>query len=120
MTILNVKRFAATLLAAALPVLTFSLASNARAEDLVTVVVMLKNDIFTPAEVKVAAGRPFTLKVINQDPIAAEIEAKDLKIEKVMAGNSEITVTVRALEPGRYLFVNEYKEDTVKGFVVAQ
>jgi hypothetical protein len=90
------------------------------AENGATVVVTLKNDTFVPAEFKVGAGKPFMLRVVNGDPAPAEIEAQDLKIEKVVAGNSEIVVSVRALEPGRYLLVNEYKEDTVKAFVVAE
>ena len=72
------------------------------------------------AEVTAPAGKPFVLKVLNRSSAAAEFEAKDLKIEKVVAPNSEITVTVRAIEPGTYLFVNEYKEDTVKGHVVVK
>ena len=92
----------------------------ALADDEITVEVTLQNDAFTPAEVKVPAGKAFVLKVVNRDSSAAEIEAKELKIEKVVAGNSEILARVKAQEPGRYLFVNEYKEDTVKGFVVVE
>ena len=80
----------------------------------------LKGDVFTPAEVKVPAGQPFVFKFVNGDAAAAEIEAKDLKIEKVVAGNSEIIVNVKAQAAGRYLFVNEYKEDTVKGYLIVE
>ena len=31
-----------------------------------------------------------------------------------------ITARVKALKPGRYLFVNEYREDVAKGYVVAE
>lgn len=93
---------------------------SARAADELTVEVTLQNDAFSPAEVKVPAGKAFVLKVINRDSGAAEIEAKELKIEKVVAGNSEIRARVRAQQPGRYLVVNEYKEDTVKAFVVVE
>ena len=91
-----------------------------QAADPVTITVTLKADAFTPAEVKAPANQPFVLKFINQDAAAAEIEAKDLKIEKVVAGNSEIIVRVQPQTAGRYLFVNEYKEDAVKGFVVVE
>jgi plastocyanin len=82
--------------------------------------VTLQNDAFAPAEVKAPAGRPFVMKFVNKGAAAAEIEAKDLKVEKVVAGNSEIVVRVPAMKPGRYLFVNEYKEETVKGYVVVE
>ena len=90
------------------------------AEDPLTVEVTLENDAFSPAEAKVPAGKPFVLKVTNKGTAAAEIEAKEAKIEKVAAGNSVIIVRVRPLQPGRYLFVNEYKEDSVKGYLVAE
>ena len=54
------------------------------------------------------------LKVINNEKSGVEIEAKDLKIEKVAAAGTEIIARVKALKPGKYLLVNEYKEDTVK------
>jgi hypothetical protein len=90
------------------------------AVDAITYSLDLKDDKFTPGELDVPAGKPFKLTVRNGDATPAEFEAKDLKIEKVMAGNSEISVSVRPLDPGRYLFVNEYKEDTVNGYVVAK
>ena len=90
------------------------------AETATPIEITLQADVFAPAEVKAPAGKPFILKFTNKDTAAAEIEAKDLKIEKVVAGNSEIVVRVPAMKPGRYLFVNEYKEDTVKGLVVVE
>ena len=92
----------------------------ANATDAPTIEVTLQNGAFSPAEVKVAANTAVVLKFINKDPAAAEIEAKDLNIEKVVTGNSEIIVRVRPLKPGKYLFVNEYKEDVTKGYVVVE
>ena len=92
----------------------------ATAADPATIEVTLQNDAFSPAEVKVAAGTAVVLKFINKDAGAAEIEAKDLNIEKVVVGNSEIIVRVRPQKPGKYLFVNEYKEDVTKGYVVVE
>ncbi len=96
-----------------------SMPVTAFAADMETVSVTLDNDVFAPAEVKIPTGKPFMMKFINKGEAAAEIEAKDLKIEKVVAGKSEITVRVAPTKPGRYLFVNEYKEETVKGFAIA-
>ena len=103
-----------------LAVAAIATAAPARAETAAQFEVTLKNDVFAPAEVKVPAGKAFTMKFVNQDAGAAEIEAKDLKVEKIVAGNSEIIVRVGAMKPGRYLFVNEYKEETVKGYVVVE
>ena len=93
---------------------------RASAEDAAPVVLTITDDTFTPTEITVPAGKAFVLKVINKTAAAAEFEAQDLKIEKVMTGDSDITVSVRAMDPGRYLFVNEYKEDTVKGYLIVK
>ena len=95
----------AILLVAALP---------ARAEDAATYQVTLTGETFAPAEIEVPAGKAFIIKIMNANPAPAEFEAKDMQIEKVVAGNSEIVVRVKALEPGKYLFVDEYHEDAAK------
>ena len=95
-------------------------AASALAETAAQFEVTLKGDVFTPAEVKVPANKPFTMKFFNKETAAAEIEAKDLKVEKIVAAGGEIIVRVGAMKPGRYLFVNEYKEETVKGYVIAE
>lgn len=82
--------------------------------------ITLTDTEFTPAELTVPAGEPFTLLVHNTSSAAAEIEAKDLKIEKVVAAGSDIVIKVRAQDAGVYLFVNEYKEDTVFGHITVE
>ena len=43
-----------------------------------------------------------------------------MKIEKAVAGNSSIVVRVKAMTPGKYLFVDEYQEDVAKGYVIVE
>ncbi|MGH6854931.1 MAG: cupredoxin domain-containing protein [Aestuariivirga sp.] len=90
------------------------------AEDTVTYEITLKDQAFTPAEIKVPAGKAFMIKMTNANAAAAELESHDMKIEKVAAGNSTIVVRVKALEPGTYLFVDEFQEDVAKGQVIAE
>jgi Cupredoxin-like domain len=94
--------------------------SPARADEVATYVLTLENDAFAPADLKIPAGKPFVLKVVNKEKAGVEIEAKDLKIEKVVAAGGEVIAHVKAQKPGRYLLVNEYKEDTVKIDVVVE
>jgi Cupredoxin-like domain len=96
------------------------LVAGAHAEDRATFTVILENDAFGPTEIKVPAGAAFILKVVNNEKSGVEIEAKDLKIEKVAAAGTEIVARVKALKQGKYLLVNEYKEDTVKAYIVAE
>lgn len=95
-------------------------ATPSRAEDVVTYETTLKDNAFTVAEIKVPAGKPFMIKMTNANAAPAELEAKELKIEKVAAGNSSIVVRVKAMEPGKYLFVDEYQEDVAKGYVIVE
>jgi plastocyanin len=104
------------LLAAAL--LALALTAPVRAETQLEIT--LGNDAFEPAELTVPAGQAFTLLVHNKSAAAAEIEAKDLKIEKVVAAGDDILIRVRAQDPGTYLFVNEYKEDVVFGHITVE
>lgn len=101
--------------------LTALLTSTAAfADDLVTYEVTLKGAAFDHPEIKVPAGKPFIIKMTNANAAAAELEAKDLKIEKVAAANSSIVARVGAMKPGKYLFVDEYQEDVAKGYVIVE
>jgi hypothetical protein len=107
-------------LPACFAILALSSTAPLRAEEEPTIEIILQNDAFAPAEFKIPTNRPFILKVINRDNAAAEIEAKELKIEKVVAPGAEIIARVKPQKPGRYLLVNEYKEDHVQAFAVAE
>ena len=79
-----------------------------------------KDKKFTPAEVTVPANTAFTIKVKNLEARAMEFESKPLKIEKVIAANSEAVVNVRPQKPGKYKFVDEYNEDVAIGNVIVK
>ncbi len=95
-------------------------AAPARAADDTTVAIALKDHKFDPAELTVPAGKPVVIQLSNQDATPAELESKELRIEKVVAGGGAITVKVRALKPGRYRFFDDYHEATTEGFLVVQ
>jgi uncharacterized protein (DUF2141 family) len=65
---------------------------------------------FDPPEVKVKAGAPFVLVVTNKDGKPAEVENKDLKVEKVVAPGKTVSIRVRALKPGTYVFVDDFNK----------
>jgi hypothetical protein len=99
---------------------TMMMGVSAVAEDTPVFELKLQDHAFVPSEVKVPAGKPFKLTLRNGDATPAEFESKALKFEKVVAGSAEVTVNVRALEPGKYEFYDEYHEDEAKGFVIAE
>jgi hypothetical protein len=59
----------------------------------------IKDHRFQPTELKAPASTPITLVVRNLDPTPEEFESKTLRVEKVVAGNSEITIKLRPLAP---------------------
>jgi len=84
------------------------------------IVITIKNHKFTPAEVKIPAGKRVELTVVNDDPTPEEFESKTMKVEKVIPGKSKATVRVGPLDKGRYNFFGEFNEATAQGFVVVE
>ena len=65
---------------------------------------------FQPAELSAPADRPVTIRVKNLDAKAMEFESKSLRVEKVVAANSEGVINVRPLKPGRYEFYDDFND----------
>lgn len=80
----------------------------------------IKDHKFTPAELKVAAGKRHTITVVNNDDTPEEFESHALKIEKVVPGKSKGVVRIGPLKAGKYSYVGEFHEDTAKGTIVAE
>lgn len=82
----------------------------------------IKDHAFTPKELVVPAGKKITLFVVNNDATPAEFESKSLRREKVISGNSRVTIKFGPLKPGRYAFVEEYHENepAAQGEIIAK
>ena len=74
---------------------------------------------FQPAEVRAPADKPITFRVKNLDSKAMEFESKSLRVEKVVAANSEGIINVRALKSGRYEFYDDFNEKA-RGALIVQ
>jgi heme/copper-type cytochrome/quinol oxidase subunit 2 len=84
--------------------------SPSLAQQAAEVQVSYSNGQFQPSELRAPADKPITLKVKNLDGKAMEFESKSLRVEKVVAANSEGVINVRALKPGRYEFYDDFNE----------
>lgn len=82
--------------------------------------VTLKDHKFTPSQITVPANQPVIIHLTNQDATAEEFDSTALKVEKVVAGNSEGDVHIRPLDPGKYPFMGEYHSATAQGVVIAK
>jgi len=74
---------------------------------------------FQPSELSAPADKPIALRVKNLDAKAMEFESKSLRVEKVVAANSEGVINVRALKPGRYEFYDDFNEKA-RGALIVQ
>ena len=82
--------------------------------------IVIKDHVFTPAELTVPAGQKIKLKVDNQDATPEEFESHDMNREKIIGGNTKATIFVGPLEPGRYHYFGEFNEDTANGYIIAE
>ncbi len=115
------RRIGAVLWLTILPaVLTWFAQIPAKAASAVMLHISIKDHRFRPAELKVPANAPVTLVVRNLDPTPEEFESNTLRVEKVVAGNSEITLNFRPLAPGRYRFYGDFNEATAQGAITAE
>jgi heme/copper-type cytochrome/quinol oxidase subunit 2 len=96
--------------------LLLAAATRALAADPIQIV--LKDNQFTPNEIRVPAGERFRIELQNQGTAPAELESPEMKIEKVVVPGGKITVTAGPLKPGAYTFVDEYHPET-SGTVIA-
>lgn len=86
--------------------------SAAHAQQPVSIGISVKNHRFQPAEISAPANVPIMLHVKNLDATPMEFESVSLRVEKVVAGNSEGVIRLRPLSPGSYKFFDDFHQET--------
>lgn len=92
----------------------------AAAADMPELTLRIKDHKFIPAEMTVPANLKFKLIVVNEDPTPEEFESHELNREKVVTGNSKITVFIGPLKPGRYPYFGDFHQQTAQGVLLAR
>jgi Cupredoxin-like domain len=95
-------------------------AAGAEAQQATEIQLSYKDKKFDPAEISAPANTPIVIKLKNLDAKAMEFESKTLHVEKVVAGNTDAVINVRAQKPGRYEFFDEYNEKVARGALVVK
>jgi hypothetical protein len=90
------------------------------AGDLGPYTLRIKDHKFIPAQLVVPANTKFKLIVVNEDPTPEEFESHELNREKIVTGNSKITVFIGPLKPGKYPFFGEFHIKTAQGVLIAK
>jgi hypothetical protein len=97
-----------------------ALVGTAVADDLSEYTLVVKNHVYQPSELKVAAGTKFKIIVRNEDATPEEFESTDFNREKIVLPNSSITVYVGPLRAGNYGFFGDFHQDTAKGRLIVE
>lgn len=96
----------------------FSLATFA--SPLVEIKIEIRDHLFYPAEIEIAAGTKVKLIFINLDSTTEEIESHDLNREKIIAGNSQSVIFIGPLAAGEYSFFGEFFHKTAQGKLIVK
>ncbi len=94
-------------------------ASPSQAQQATEIQLTYSKGQFQPSQVSAPADQPITFRVKNLDAKAMEFESKSLRVEKIVAANSEGVINVRALKPGRYEFYDDFN-DKARGALTVQ
>jgi len=89
----------------------------ARADDYV---LTIKNHHFSPPVLNIPANQKVKITVRNDDATDEEFESYELNREKVVSGNSQITVFVGPLDPGTYPYFGDFHKDLANGQLIAK
>lgn len=94
------------------------LTAPACAQEGTSVTISVKNHRFEPARASARANVPITLRIRNLDPTPMEFESVSLRVEKLVVGNGEGVIRLRALAPGDYQFFDDFHAETRGALVV--
>ena len=101
-----------------LAIFFLALSLSASAQQAANVSISVKNHQFQPAQIHAPANVPIELRVKNLDATPMEFESVSLRVEKVVAGNSEGVIRIRPLAPGSYNFFDDFNPKTTGVLVV--
>jgi hypothetical protein len=96
-----------------------ALGKPALAADEPTFTIEFKDGTVTPTRVEVPAKTRFRLELKNSGKTAAEFESNELKKEKVLAPGATSSLIIRTLDPGEYMFFDDFHQQA-KGVLVAK
>jgi Cupredoxin-like domain len=105
---------------AAIAALSLAVADLARADDLATYEIVLKDHKFTPSEIHVPNGKPFFVLVTNAGDSADEFEMLLPALEKGLQPGQQGKVKIKPLGVGRFPFFGESDPDDEHGAFVSE
>ena len=89
----------------------------ARAQDVVSLSITIKDQKFDPPELHAPPGKQIAIHVKNLNTIVSEFESSELHFEKIIPVGTEGVVYVHPLQPGKYNFYDDFHHAT-QGYLV--
>ncbi|MBL0319472.1 MAG: cupredoxin domain-containing protein [Alphaproteobacteria bacterium] len=80
----------------------------------------IKDHKFTPETLEIPAGKKVKIVIKNQDATPEEFESYELNREKIIKGNSEVSIFVGPLKAGSYPFFGEFHKEIAKGQIIVK
>jgi len=90
----------------------------AQAQQAKEITITYRNKHFSPADVGAPGNTPLTLRIKNNDADPMEFESETLHFEKIVNGNSEATINLQPLKPGKYGFFDDYHASSEGNLIV--
>lgn len=113
-------RFARLILAAATAGFSATAPFTASAANVPEYTVTIKDHKFSPETLEIPAEQKVKLVVENKDATPEEFESHDLNREKIVSGNSKISVFIGPLKAGEYKYFGEFNPKTAQGVILVK
>ena len=110
---MSIRTVVAILFSAVLAVPSLGLA------DTVSLSIVIHNNEFVPAQLKLPAGAKAKLALTNDGPLPAEFESFDLSREIIMPIKHTVVVFIGPLKAGRYEFFNDFNR-AMQGSIIVK
>lgn len=101
-------------------IVLFSFSLSTFASPLLEIKIEIRDHLFYPAEIEIAADTKVKLLFINHDSTAEEIESRELNREKIIPGKSQGVIFVGPLPVGEYSFFGEFFHKTAQGKIIVK
>lgn len=88
--------------------------------DTPTFTIVFHDGQLAPVHIEVPANQHVRIGLNNTGKTPAEFESHELHIEKVVPPNSKSMVVLRPLDPGKYVYFDDFHEDAPKGVLIAK
>jgi hypothetical protein len=82
--------------------------------------IIIKNHHFIPDKLVVPKDKKIKILLDNQDNEVEEFESFDLRREKIIPFNSQVTINIGPLDAGEYKFFGDFHSKTAQGIIIAQ